>query len=152
MYRYRYINFNKKGGVSESVPTKFPDPDEAKQSGSIIRLGKKFVPSGAQNKTSKPVLQIRDVLSQIQDPTIAPSWIRIPDPTYFCIKAINKSRDKRIPDPRGKKAPDPGSATMIESDDDKNKTSIWQNFSDLCHCLLHPFLFKMVVEKAFSNS
>jgi hypothetical protein len=37
-----------------------------------------------------PVLRIRDVLSQIPDPTIAPSRIRIPDPG-------------------GKKAPDPGS-------------------------------------------
>jgi hypothetical protein len=36
------------------------------------------------------VLRIRDVLSRIPDPTIAPSRIRIPDPG-------------------GKKAPDPGS-------------------------------------------
>jgi hypothetical protein len=63
------------------------------------------------------------------DPTIAPSRIRgvkkhrIPDPTYICIKAINKfcllipdpGSDHcsiRIPDPGGKKAPDPGSATL----------------------------------------
>jgi hypothetical protein len=50
--------------------------------------------------TGTAVLRIRDVLSRIPDPTIAPSRIRIPDrgvkkhrnpdPTYFCIKAINK--------------------------------------------------------------
>jgi hypothetical protein len=41
-------------------------------------------------------LRIRDVLSRIPDPdpTIAPSWIRIPDPG-------------------GKKAPDPGSGARI---------------------------------------
>jgi hypothetical protein len=65
------------------------------------------------------VLRIRDVLSRIQiQPLLHPgsrSQIRgvkkhrIPDPTYFCIKAINKFcqiRDKasriRIPDPGGK--------------------------------------------------
>jgi hypothetical protein len=82
----------------------------------------------------KSVLRIRDVLSRIPDPdpTIAPSRIRgvkkhrIPDPTYFCIKAINKFCllipdpdptivPSRIPDPGGKKAPDPGSgsATLL---------------------------------------
>jgi hypothetical protein len=80
------------------------------------------------------VLRIRDVLSRIPDPdpTIAPSWIRIrgvkkhriPDPTYFCIKAINKFclliqdpdptiAPSRIPDPGGKKAPDPESRIRI---------------------------------------
>jgi hypothetical protein len=50
------------------------------------------------------VLRIRDVLSRITDPTIAPSRIRgvkkqrIPDPIYFCIKAINKFC-LLIPDP-----------------------------------------------------
>jgi hypothetical protein len=51
---------------------------------------------------------------------------RIPDPTSFCIKAINKFcllipdpdptiAPSRIPDPGGKKAPDPGSgsATLL---------------------------------------
>jgi hypothetical protein len=50
---------------------------------------------------------------------------RIPDPTYFCIKAIKNFvclfripdpdptiAPSRIPDPEGKKAPDPGSATL----------------------------------------
>jgi hypothetical protein len=39
---------------------------------------------------------------------------RIPDPTYFCIKAINKFC-LLIPDPGGKKAQDPGSgsATLV---------------------------------------
>jgi hypothetical protein len=52
------------------------------------------------------VLRIRDVLS------------RIPDPTYFCIKAIDKFcllipdpdptiAPSRIPDPGDKKVPDP---------------------------------------------
>jgi hypothetical protein len=66
----------------------------------------------------------------IPDPTIAPSRIRgvkkhrIPDPTYFCIKGINKFcllipdpdpniAPSRIPDPGGKKAPDPGSDLFL---------------------------------------
>jgi hypothetical protein len=71
-------------------------------------------------------MRIRDVLSRIPDPdpTIAQSRIRgvkkhrIPDPTYICIKAINKfcllipdpgSDHCSIPDPVGKKhrIPDP---------------------------------------------
>jgi hypothetical protein len=55
---------------------------------------------------------------------------RIPDPTYFCIKAINKFcllildpeptiAPSQIPDPGGKNAPDPGSgsATLIRYQD-----------------------------------
>jgi hypothetical protein len=76
---------------------------------------------------SKPVLRIRDVLPRIRDPAIAPSRIRgatkhrIPDPTYFSIKAINKFcllipdhgfDHCSIPEPGGKKAPDPGSGTL----------------------------------------
>jgi hypothetical protein len=76
----------------------------------------------------RSVLWIRDVLSRIRiRPLLHPgsgSRIlgvkkhRIPDPTYFCIKAINKFcllipnpdptiAPSRIPDPGGKKAPDP---------------------------------------------
>jgi hypothetical protein len=54
------------------------------------------------------MLRIRDVLSRIPDPdpTIAPSRIRIPDPTYFCIKAINNFFClSRIPDPDPSIAP-----------------------------------------------
>jgi hypothetical protein len=78
------------------------------------------------------VLRIRDDLSRIRiRPLLHPgseSRIRrvkkhrIADPTYFCIKAINKfcflipdpgSRSDHcsIPDPGGKKAPDPGSGS-----------------------------------------
>jgi hypothetical protein len=71
-----------------------------------------------------PVLRIRDVLSRIPDPdpTIAPSWIRgvkkhrIPDPTSFFIKAINKFC-LIIPDPGSGSdhcsIPHPGSGSRI---------------------------------------
>jgi hypothetical protein len=72
------------------------------------------------------VISVVDPGCFIPDPdhTIAPSRIRIPDPTYFCIKAINKFcllipdptiAPSRIPDPGGKKASDPGSgsATLV---------------------------------------
>jgi hypothetical protein len=76
--------------------------------------------------------RIRDVLSRIrirpllQPGSGSPIWgvkkHRIPDPTYFCIKAINQFcllipdpdptiAPSRIPDPGGKKAPDPGSGS-----------------------------------------
>jgi hypothetical protein len=50
------------------------------------------------------VLQIRNVFIPDPDPTIAPSRIpdpggkKAPDPTYFCVKAINKFC-LLIPDP-----------------------------------------------------
>jgi hypothetical protein len=69
---------------------------------------------------------------------------RIPDPTYFCIKAINKFcllipdpdptiAPSRIPDPGGKKAPDPdqqhcswpnGLLTRIADPDPQEKEKI----------------------------
>jgi hypothetical protein len=78
------------------------------------------------------VLRIRVVLSQIRIWLLLHSGSgsrirgvkkhRIPDPTYFCRKAINKFcllildpdptiAPSRIPDPGGKKAPDPGSGS-----------------------------------------
>jgi hypothetical protein len=89
-----------------------------------ILLDLQKVPDPVLNIHSFTVLRIRDVLSRIR-PLLHPGsgGKKAPDPTYFCIKAINKFcllipdpdptiAPSRIPDPGGK-SPVSGSATLL---------------------------------------